>query len=41
VDTNLSANGGLEWIRGGKAFVVISEKDGWRRAYVVSRTVRA
>jgi len=37
VDANLSANGGLEWIRGGKAFVIISEKDGWRRAYVVSR----
>jgi dipeptidyl-peptidase-4 len=37
VDANLSANGGLEWIRGGQAFVIISEKDGWRRAYVVSR----
>ena len=37
VDTNLSTNGGLEWIRGGQAFVVISEKDGWRRAYVISR----
>ena len=37
VDANLSANGGLEWIRGGKASVIISEKDGWRRAYVVSR----
>jgi dipeptidyl-peptidase-4 len=30
-------NGGLEWIRGGKTFVLFSERDGWRRAYVVSR----
>jgi len=29
--------GGLEWIRGGTTFVVYSERDGWRRAYVVSR----
>ena len=32
-----SANEGLEWIRGGQAFVISSEKDGWRRAYVLSR----
>jgi dipeptidyl-peptidase-4 len=31
------ANAGLEWIRGGRAFLVLSEKDGWRHAYVVSR----
>jgi dipeptidyl-peptidase-4 len=37
VDTHSSANGGLEWFSGGKAFVIISEQDGWRRAYVVSR----
>jgi len=30
-------NAGLEWIRDGQAFIVISEKDGWRRAYVYSR----
>ncbi len=30
-------NSGLEWIRGGRAFVLLSEKDGWRQAYVVSR----
>jgi dipeptidyl-peptidase-4 len=30
-------NTGLEWIRGGRAFVVLSEKDGWRHAYVYSR----
>jgi dipeptidyl-peptidase-4 len=29
--------GGLEWIHGGTTFVVFSERDGWRRAYVVSR----
>ena len=37
VDMMPSANEGLEWIRGGQAFVIISERDGWRRAYVVSR----
>jgi dipeptidyl-peptidase-4 len=30
-------NAGLEWTRGGDAFVLLSEKDGWRHAYVVSR----
>ncbi len=30
-------NAGLEWIRGGRAFVVLSEMDGWRHAYVYSR----
>ncbi len=30
-------NAGLDWIRGGKAFVVLSEMDGWRHAYVYSR----
>ena len=37
VDMEPSANEGLEWIRGGQALVIISERDGWRRAYVVSR----
>ena len=37
VDMEPSANQGLEWIRGGQAFVIISERDGWRRAYVGSR----
>jgi dipeptidyl-peptidase-4 len=37
VDMAPSANEGLEWIRGGRAFVIISERDGWRRAFVVSR----
>ncbi len=30
-------NSGLEWTHGGRAFVVLSEKDGWRRAYLHSR----
>ncbi len=30
-------NAGLEWIRGNQAFLVISEKDGWRHAYIFSR----
>jgi dipeptidyl-peptidase-4 len=33
-------NAGLEWIRKGQAFIVLSEKDGWRRAYVYSRKGR-
>lgn len=30
-------NSGLDWVRGGNAFVVLSEKDGWRRAYLYAR----
>ncbi|MCM2369788.1 S9 family peptidase [Aporhodopirellula aestuarii] len=30
-------NVGLTWVRGGEAFIVISEKDGWRHAFLVSR----
>ncbi|MFT5299587.1 MAG: dipeptidyl-peptidase-4 [Mariniblastus sp.] len=30
-------NSGLTWIRDGQAFLVISEKDGWRHAYMYSR----
>jgi dipeptidyl-peptidase-4 len=30
-------NAGLTWIRDGQAFIVISEKDGWRHAFLVSR----
>jgi len=37
VDMAPSSNQGLEWIRGGQAFVILSERDGWRRATVVSR----
>lgn len=37
VDASYRANAGLEWIRGGRELVFLSEKDGWRRAYVHSR----
>ncbi|MEL6104576.1 MAG: DPP IV N-terminal domain-containing protein [Planctomycetota bacterium] len=30
-------NSGTEWIRGGTAFIFISEKEGWRQAYLRSR----
>ncbi len=30
-------NVGIEWLEDGAKFVVVSEKDGWRRAYVYSR----
>ena len=30
-------NAGLEWIRDSRAFIVLSEKDGWRHAYIYSR----
>ncbi|MGL6096658.1 MAG: DPP IV N-terminal domain-containing protein [Fimbriiglobus sp.] len=37
VDASNSTNAGLEWLRGGKEFLLLSERDGWRQAYVVSR----
>jgi len=30
-------NSGLTWIRNGEAFIVVSEKDGWRHAFLYSR----
>lgn len=30
-------NSGLEWIRDGRAFVLLSEQDGWRHAFVIRR----
>ncbi|MBT5020087.1 MAG: prolyl oligopeptidase family serine peptidase [Planctomicrobium sp.] len=30
-------NSGAKWIRNGEAFIFISEKDGWRHAYLLSR----
>lgn len=30
-------NSGLIWVREGRAFIVLSEKDGWRHAFVYSR----
>lgn len=40
VVASIAKNSGLEWIRDGEAFVVVSEKDGWRHAYVYSRDGR-
>ena len=37
VESSQGKNSGLVWIQGGKGFVVISEKDGWRYAYSYSR----
>lgn len=37
VDASYAANAGLVWIREGKECVLLSERDGWRQAYVVSR----
>jgi dipeptidyl-peptidase-4 len=37
VVASIGKNAGMEWIRDGRAFVVLSEKDGWRHAYVYSR----
>jgi dipeptidyl-peptidase 4 len=37
VDGSYASNAGWIWIRGGQAFIVLSEKDGWRHAYVYSR----
>jgi dipeptidyl-peptidase-4 len=37
VDASYNKNAGLEWIRDGRAFLVLSEKDGWRHAYIYSR----
>jgi dipeptidyl-peptidase 4 len=37
VDASYAANAGLEWIRGGTEFLLLSERDGWRQAFVISR----
>lgn len=37
VDASYAANAGLAWIRDGKEFVLLSERGGWRQAYVISR----
>ena len=36
-ESSQGKNSGLTWIREGKAFVVVSEKDGWRHAFLLSR----
>ncbi len=40
VVASIAKNMGLEWIRDGQAFLVLSEKDGWRHAYLCSRDGR-
>ncbi len=37
VESSQGKNSGIMWLRGGKEFIVISEKDGWRHAYLYSR----
>jgi dipeptidyl-peptidase-4 len=37
VVASIAKNSGLEWIENGRSFLVLSEKDGWRHAYVYSR----
>ncbi len=37
VDASQRSNAGWTWVRGGQAFIVLSEKDGWRHAYIYSR----
>ena len=37
VESSEGKNSGLVWVRGGKAFVVVSEKDSWRHAFLWSR----
>ncbi len=36
-ESSQGKNSGLMWIRGGEAFIVVSEKDGWRHAFLWSR----
>lgn len=40
VVASYGTNARLTWIRDGQAFLVLSEKDGWRHAYVYSRDGR-
>jgi len=37
VVASYAKNAGIEWIEGGRAFLVLSERSGWRQAYVYSR----
>ena len=38
VVASYGTNSGLSWLGGGKSFLVLSEQEGWRQAYVYSRT---
>lgn len=37
VESSQGKNSGLSWIRGGQEMVVVSERDGWRHAFLWSR----
>ena len=37
VESSQGKNSGLVWLQGGQAFVVVSEKEGWRQAFRCSR----
>ncbi len=37
VESSQGKNSGLIWVQDGKAFIVITEKDGWRHAYLHAR----
>lgn len=36
-ESSQGKNSGLTWVRDGQAFIVVSEKDGWRHAFLCSR----
>jgi dipeptidyl-peptidase 4 len=36
-ESSQGKNSGLVWLDGGKSFIVVSEKDGWRHAFLYSR----
>ncbi len=40
VESSQGKNSGVHWIQGGNEFVVISEKDGWRHAFLYARDGR-
>lgn len=39
-ESSQGRNSGLTWVRNGEAFIVVSEKDGWRHAFLWSREGR-
>lgn len=40
VESSQGKNSGLVWLKGGREFVVVSEKDGWRHAWLYARDGR-
>ena len=41
VVASIAKNAGLDWLKNGEEFLVVSEKDGWRHAYVYNREGKA